>query len=145
MGFFSWRTIDGTKSITNAFSVKGALPVAVLIPKEFGGGALIEKNYQGYGVFGGRDVYALLAQWNYPEQCKNTNGYFENDEFCRGLGIDIACYESDMGKLTYPLKIVTLEYYNKAETIYEDHYGFCENCPNQGYFYDDEEEQEEDD
>lgn len=65
----------------------------VLIPEEFGGGYLMEDNYDGYGVFGGRDIYALVAQWNCPEKCKDANGEWLPDKDARGLGIDIACYD----------------------------------------------------
>lgn len=65
MGFFSFMTADTNKSITNVHSRYGALPVAVLIPKEYGGGYIEERSYDGYGEFGGCDVYDLIADWNY--------------------------------------------------------------------------------
>ena len=58
MGFFSWKTVDTNESISNSYSVRGALPVKVLVPNEFTGEygqELIEKHYEGYGVFGGQD------------------------------------------------------------------------------------------
>ena len=61
MGFFSWKTSDTDESISNASSERGALPCYLLIPKEFGGGSIYEDKYEGYGMFGGRDAYALVA------------------------------------------------------------------------------------
>jgi len=65
MGFFSFMTADTKKSITNVHSRRGALPVAVLIPKEFGGGCIEERAYDGHGEFRGCDVYDLIAEWNF--------------------------------------------------------------------------------
>lgn len=64
MGFFSWLTSDTNKSIANVYSSRSTFPVYVLIPEEFGGGYIEEKAYDGYGVFGGHDVYNLVADWN---------------------------------------------------------------------------------
>lgn len=36
----------------------------VLIPKEFGGGKIIEKKYEGDGIFENKDIYELIAEWN---------------------------------------------------------------------------------
>lgn len=48
MGFFSWITADTNKSISNAYSRLGTFPVYVLIPQEFGGGYIMETEYEGY-------------------------------------------------------------------------------------------------
>ncbi len=44
--------------------IYGKQPVYVLIPKEFGGGHIKETCYNGYGSFGGQDIYTLIAAWN---------------------------------------------------------------------------------
>ena len=122
---FSWITSDTNRSI----SIRRCFPVYVLIPEEFGGGYLMEDNYDGYGVFGGRDVYALVAQWNCPEKCKGANGEWLPDKDVRGLGIDIACYDEQNAALRYPIKIVedkTIKYKDAAPSM---------SCPYQGYFY----------
>lgn len=36
----------------------------VLIPEKFGGGSIREGHYEGYGEFGGHDMYDLVADWN---------------------------------------------------------------------------------
>ena len=61
MGFFSWKTSDTNKSISNAYSKRGALPVYVLCPD---GTTIYEDEYEGYGVFGGYDIFDLVAEWN---------------------------------------------------------------------------------
>ena len=77
MGCFSFKTADTDKSISIQYSASGTFPVAVLIPKEFGGGRIIEKSYEGYGVFGGHDVFELLLKWNQkyltPENLEKPN------------------------------------------------------------------------
>lgn len=62
MGQFSWldcvnheQIVDGANKI-----------VYLLVPREFGGGRITESCYGGYGIFGGRDVYDLIAEWNKP-------------------------------------------------------------------------------
>ena len=64
MGCFSFITADTNRSISIQYSPSGTFPVAVLIPKEFGGGQIIERYYEGYGDFGGYDVYDLITEWN---------------------------------------------------------------------------------
>lgn len=64
MGFFSWITSDTERSVSNIHSDRGAFPVYVLIPGEFGGGAIRESEYGGYGIFDGKDIYDLVAEWN---------------------------------------------------------------------------------
>jgi len=58
MGFFSWRTQDTDKSISNAYSENGTFPVFMIDDK---GNIWYEDEYEGYGEFGGKDYYELLA------------------------------------------------------------------------------------
>lgn len=129
MGFFSWKTSDTNKSISNVYSSRGALPVYLVTPF---GDYIKEDEYGGYGVFGGYDVYALVAKWNCPQKC---NGDIDHD---RLIGIDIACY--DNAKLKYPIKFA------ESRIPYDD-LAPAEDCEYQGYFYDDdswEDDEEED-
>ena len=73
MDFFSWKTSDTQRSISNAHSSRGPLPVYLITPQNE---KIYEPNYEGFGVFGGHDAYALLARWNIPEEC---NGNTEHD------------------------------------------------------------------
>lgn len=130
MGFFSWKTCDTKESIPNIYSERKTFPVYVLIPKEFGGGYIEERQYEGYGVFGGKDIYALVANWNYPEKCK---GIEESD---RQVGIVMTCLSVDPNELKYPIKIASKPMaYEDAEPSEDD--------PLQGYFYPDDGEESE--
>lgn len=129
MGYFSFITSDTHESVSNCDSTRGALPVYLLQPD---GEPIFEELYEGYGVFGGNDVYALVARWNVPEQC---NG---DDDHDRHIGIDIACYDEDNAKLKYPIKIVR----NPAPY---DEVEASKSCPNQGYFYEEDEWEYEED
>ena len=60
MGFFSWHTNDTQKPIMNHWSGKN-FPVYMIDDK---GNSWYEKEYEGYGVFGGKDYYELLAEMN---------------------------------------------------------------------------------
>ena len=60
MGFFSWKKSDDGKSIRNRHAGK-ATPVKMLDDK---GNHWLEPNYDGYGVFGGMDYYALVDTMN---------------------------------------------------------------------------------
>lgn len=139
MGSFSWlRANVDTEKANIACGDK----FACLIPKEFGGG-YIEDTYQDYGNLGtkenGRpkyDMYELLAFWNNDrpyfhgtgETVKDNlhyNGDFPNlkeiDEFTdanRSIGIDIGCYDREIDRLKYPLKLVSISY--AKNHTYED-------------------------
>ena len=60
MGCFSWITCDTRKAVKIGRN-KG---VYVLIQEKFGGGSIREGHYEGYGEFGGHDMYVLVAVWN---------------------------------------------------------------------------------
>lgn len=61
MGYFSFKTQDTNRSISNAQSIRGAFTVTM---SDYKGNRYTESNYQGYGVFGGKDFYQLLAEMN---------------------------------------------------------------------------------
>ena len=60
MGQFSWLDCKTKEQILDNVS----RDVYLLIPKEFGGGHVVEHCYDGYGHFGRHDVYDLVADWN---------------------------------------------------------------------------------
>ena len=121
MGFYSWRTCDTQRSISNNKSTRGTFPVYLITPDNE---KILETSYNGYGIFGGQDVYALLARWNVPEKCTGI------DEEDRLIGIDIGCESEDMLKLKYPLKFAEEPNYQ-----YDD-LPPAFKCEYQGYFYD---------
>ena len=62
MGFFSWETQDTNRSISNKYSNRPTFTVYMVNPLT--GEFYQEDNYEGYGVFGGKDFYELLAEMN---------------------------------------------------------------------------------
>lgn len=124
MGSFSWLRADKStkrKNIANGDRYK------LLIPKEFGGGS-IKATYDGYGKVKYddakevADLYGILAYWNkcdrmifdgeeYPSTMKDIlergNTTLQSN---RCKGIDISCYDAQVDKLEYPLKLVSASY-----------------------------------
>jgi hypothetical protein len=110
MGFFSWKTQDTDKSISNVYSNKKPFFVAMHDNK---GNIWTESAYDGYGTFGDKDFYELLAE---------MNGLTTREQ-----GIELAY----SGK----------EYLspNLTESIdWQWSNAIPENCEFQGFFYDDE-------
>lgn len=63
MGFFSWKTSDTGESIASSHSNRPTKPVYLLQPN--GKAPICELDYEGYGVFGGVNVYEWLAEVNF--------------------------------------------------------------------------------
>ena len=57
MGSFSWYASDTKRAIRSS----NPFPVYALRPD---GEPLLETDYEGYGEFGGEDIYNLVADWN---------------------------------------------------------------------------------
>ena len=95
MGQFSWLDCKTGEQILDNV----ARDVYLLLPN---GGHIRETCYDGYGNFGGRDAYALLATWNAPERCVG------NDDVDREVGIELFFdFQDDpvAHPLRFPLKI----------------------------------------
>ena len=143
MGSFSWLKAD---SLTNVRHIACGRKFKFLIPKEFGGG-FIEDIYQDYGHLGIKedgnhkyDMYELLAFWN-KDMIENDKLYFdgefplmkEYDEYTdhnRVLGIRIGCYDEEISKLKFPLKLVSPSY----NGTYEDCECISYGDPDQGFY-----------
>jgi len=110
MGFFSWKTQDTDRSIHNCY-VENRKPFTVYM-RDDKGNVWREDNYEGYGEFGGKDFYELLAEMN----GKKT----------RFDGIDIAFGNE-------PFKSPNLT--EREDCTYN--WRGPEECEYQGYFYDD--------
>lgn len=163
MGQFSWIYSDTKKALLDGVPADTYL----LVPKPFQekyGKAIYESCYDGYGNFGGYDVYDLIPEWNRDmvpeiirrirqgewecsvddEEISDLQNYYEGKPITcnlRHLGIILACYNEDNFKLKYPIKITTKELdYDSVTPSKSD--------PNQGWGngadYDWDEEDEED-
>lgn len=144
MGSFSWLRAD---KATKRNNLTDGDVYKILIPQEFGGG-FIRDIYSDYGyVFEyddtkeTADLYGILAYWNkcedmvyegeeYPSTMKDIleRGNTRLQEN-RRKGIDIGCYDKDIDKLKYPLKLVSVSY----KGTYEDCKGKSYGDPNQGF------------
>jgi len=136
MGFFSWNTQDTDKSIANQYSNRKTFRVQMMDNK---GNVWTEDDYEGYGRFGGKDYYELLAEMNGFASDKTGEAY--TDE-ARGFGIDIAFKGNGSGVGTDGVYYPNLVEQAKGWT-YE--MGGPDNCDFQGYFYDEEDFDGEDD
>lgn len=129
MGFFSWNTCDTNESIANQYSTRPTFTVHMITPD---GRVFTEKNYDGYGEFGGKDFYELLAE---------LNGRGSD----RSEGIDISFKGNPRGDDTpgviYPKFVADLE---KDVVAQYNSLPNPESCRDQGFFYPDEEDEDED-
>jgi len=139
MGSFSWNKADKLTAIEN---VACGTSFKFLIPKEFGGGFIKDK-YQDYGYLGTKengeckyDMYELLAFWNKVKGLKYEGDYplmkeiDDNTEKNRKLGVSIGCYDRDIMKLKYPLKLVSASFKGNYEDLETCSFG----DPDQGFF-----------
>lgn len=129
MGFFSWHTCDTNESIANQYSNRPTFTVHMITPD---GRVFTEKNYDGYGEFGGKDFYELLAE---------LNGRGSD----RSAGIDL-CFKGnsrgdDTPGVIYPKLVANLE---KDVVAQYNSLPNPESCRDQGFFYSDEEDEDED-
>lgn len=108
MGFFSWKTMDTNRSIPNRYSNRKTFPVTMTDNR---GNSWTENDYEGYGVFGGKDYFELLAE---------MNGLTTRDE-----GIDLVF----SGKKYISPNLTEDENWTWVFDEPED-------CPYQGYFID---------
>ncbi len=112
MGFFSWKTMDTDESISNCYSHKLPFTVFMLDDK---GNKYREDEYEGYGIFGGKDFFELLAEMNGGEgRDQGIALRFSNKEY----------------------KSPNLFRSESCEWIDEE----PEDCDYQGFFYEDEED-----
>jgi len=132
MGFFSWRTQDTDKSIANKWSARDTFRVQMMDDK---GNVWTEDSYDGYGEFGGKDYYELLAE---------MNGLTANNpDELRGKGIELAFSKNNHSGVgtegvLYPNLV------EMADGWRYDPMG-PDSCEDQGFFYNDEDEDENND
>jgi hypothetical protein len=132
MGFFSWRTQDTDKSIANKWSARDTFRVQMMDDK---GNVWTEDSYDGYGEFGGKDYYELLAEMNGVTSDLKGDEY---TEYMRSKGIEIAFNGNGSGDHTNGVKYPNLV--EMADGWRYDPIG-PEGCNDQGFFYNDETEE----
>jgi hypothetical protein len=133
-GQFSWMTQDSGKQIGS--ERQNTITVFMFDDK---GTRYEENKYAGYGVFGGKDYYDLLAQ---------MNGYNESDvkpgKELRNIGIDLAFGKAKTkvkgGKVLYPALVEDPKRFNFKRHDFTEQ---PDNDPNQSWYQ--EEEYEDDD
>ena len=105
MGFFSWFTSDTEKSIANHFSGRPTFPVHMITED---GRIFTENNYEGYGVFGGKDLYVLAAEMNgyKGETDEETRQLFFDKIWVRGIkkGDKRYCYGEHFVRYDLPIE-----------------------------------------
>ena len=94
MGNFSWCTSDTRKSIACYYESYDGAPSTVYLLNPFGE-PYKETAYEGYGEFGGHDVYDLVADWNRkylsadnlrkPERDEWVNNEEGNEAFLKAM------------------------------------------------------------
>jgi hypothetical protein len=104
------------------------------------GNVFMENEYEGYGVFGGKDYYELLAEMNGFESDKTGDEYTRE---ARRFGISLAFSKdnhSGVGTegVYYPNLVEQADGW-----VYQ--MSGPDNCEFQGYFYDDEDYDGEED
>lgn len=119
MGFFSWKTQDEGKTIPNESSGLETYKVYMIDNK---GNVWIEENYEGYGVFGGKDYYELLAE---------MNGRGSNRDEAIGLAFD----NNPTGNNTPGVLFPNLFRWKQDDWIEAYEAEGPESCEHQGYFY----------
>lgn len=120
MGLFSWITADTNRSIACSGSSRRTFTVHMTAPD---GRQWREDNYEGYGEFGGKDIYELIAELNGEvDREDGISMVFENNPS--------GDFDTTEGNLILP----TL-------TEAKDNpfaFGLPKNCPDQGFFYNDD-------
>ena len=139
MGFFSWNTMDTDKSIANEHSNRKTFRVQMMDNK---GNVWTEDNYDGYGRFGGKDFYELLAEMNGFVSEKYEKGTEEYTDEARGFGINLA-FSKNNGSGVATEGVYYPNLIEKADGwVYE--MGGPDSCDYQGYFYDEDDYDDED-
>ena len=140
MGLFSWNTMDTNKSIASTFSNRDTFRVYMT---DNAGNIWTENDYEGYGVFGGKDFYELLAEMNgFVSKFGYKKGTDEYTDEARGFGITLA-FSKDNHSGDFAEGVFYPNLTEKVDGWVYDMKG-PERCEYQGYFYDDEDEDEED-
>jgi hypothetical protein len=120
-GQFSWITQDTNQQIGS--ENENTLPFVYMFDNK--GMKWLEKNYEGYGVFGNKDYYELLDQMN--------GGTGDRS---RGINLAFDKESTESGEVLYPALVVNPNFNWKSHDFTEE----PENDPNQSWYQEPEEE-----
>ncbi len=125
MGFSSWTCSCCGKSIANKYAKVNAKfsSAIVVLPNRI----IKESNYDGYGVFGGEDIFELIGN---GDRDLGIDLYFSTQDELEELNIT--------AKKMFDIKIVHTHCYNESMT-----YRYIKpsiQCPHQGFFFDEDNE-----
>ena len=109
MGVFSFKTSDTGESIPNCWQEDR--PTFTVYMKDNKGNVWKESNYEGYGDFGGKDIYELIAE---------MNGFEGRDK-----GVEL--FFKPIRNMKYP-NLSRSKNFRYTNWI-------LKNCPDQGHFY----------
>jgi len=124
MGFFSFLTTDTNESIANIYSGRELFTVHVLDNK---GNVWSEHNYEGYGIFGGKDIYELIAEMNGKET--------------RDAGIGLYYKKNSVNEILFPNIVRHMD----KSTVWTWTNTRLIDCPQQGFFYNNSDENKDED
>ena len=113
MGFFSWRASNDQMSIPNCYQEVMLQFNVIMIDDK--GNKWEEPSYEGYGVFGGKDFYELLAEMN-GQSGRNAGIKIEGKEKIKHPNLISNIHGDELEKWTYTEE-------------------GPENCEFQGHFY----------
>jgi len=136
-GQFSWFTQDSGEQIGS--EKENTIDVWMYDNQ---GNVWYEKNYEGYGEFGGMDYYELVATMNgYTEEdLEDYKGSFKE---LRGIGIDLAFgklkTKDKKGKTLFPALVADPRYNWKRHDFTKE----AENDPNQSWYQEEEYDEED--
>ena len=122
MGFFSWITQDTKRSISNTYSSIRPFTVYMIDDQE---NQWQEDNYDGYGEFGGKDYYELVAEMNMVDPAYHT----------RDIGISL---EFQPDEVAGERKHKGVIFPTLVERVYPGtnwRNAKPASCPDQGFFY----------
>lgn len=115
MGLFSWFTQDTNHRIVNGEPYR-------VIMTDNNGNQYVEDCYEGYGEFGGKDYYELLAEMNGYSQTHCHDG-----EELRDIGIRLAFENDPYGtnpNVIHPSLSESGEYFNGTPPVSDPDQGF---------------------
>ena len=113
MGFFSWKTADTGETIWNKHNRRGPTPCKMLTPDK---PPRVERDYNGYGDFGGVDFYAEVDRLN--------GGTGDRDR-----GITLAHSREPGGGQVVKPRLVSIDFQGEWGDVSDS-----ADCPTQGYF-----------